>query len=356
VKSCTDIVISDLTVPPGVTLDLNLTRGSTVTFTGQTLFEFVNWSGPLIRVKGQAVTVQGAEGSLLNGQGELYWDHIGDKGPKKPQFIKIEVSEGSVFRDIHILNCPHHCIFIGSSDNITITRWIIDNSYGDHDNFTGHNTDGFDVMNTRNLIIENSTVINQDDCIAVRSGANVLIQNMYCAGGHGISISVGFSYNDTSLNTLENMLVRDSVVVRSANGIHVKTHADAADGWMRNITYENIQLSGIQNYGINVQQDYVNGSASGIAKDNIPISNLSLINITGNIVDTESKDSMQVYIKCAEEGCKDWEWSGINLQGGAKSSICTYEPEGFTCSAASQFFVQSAFGYIVFSIFYKLLI
>lgn len=73
-----------------------------------------------------------ALGSLLNGQGQLYWDHTGDKGLKKPQFMKIEVSEDSVFRNLNILNCPHHCIYIGTSDRLTITGWVIDNSYGDH--------------------------------------------------------------------------------------------------------------------------------------------------------------------------------------------------------------------------------
>jgi polygalacturonase len=34
--------------------------------------------------------------------------------------------------------------------------------------------------------------LNQDDCVAVTSGNNLTISNMYCDGGHGLSIgSVG---------------------------------------------------------------------------------------------------------------------------------------------------------------------
>ena len=42
------------------------------------------------------------------------------------------------------------------------------------------------------MIIQNNTVLNQDDCVAVTSGNNVTVRNMYCDGSHGLSIgSVG---------------------------------------------------------------------------------------------------------------------------------------------------------------------
>ncbi|CAG9853766.1 unnamed protein product [Phyllotreta striolata] len=331
VKNCKDIVVSNLVVPGGETLELYLNSGTTLTFEGITVFDHKEWSGPLIRVRGNNITIQGAPGSLLNGQGELYWDHMGDKGPKKPQFMKIEAFDGSVFKDIKIINCPHHCIYIGKSDQLTITGWIIDNSYGDHDNFTGHNTDGFDVSAATNLVIEKSTVINQDDCIALRHGANILVRNMFCSGGHGISLSTGFNYTLFEENTLYNVTVEDSVIVRSDNGIHVKTHADSFKGEIKNVTYSNIFLSGIHNYGINVQQDYVNGSATGIPNNNIPIIDLNLINIHGNVLDVYN-NSMPVYINCGKEACVNWTWSGVNVSGGREKSKCNnYEPNGYKC-------------------------
>ncbi|XP_056643059.1 polygalacturonase-like [Diorhabda sublineata] len=331
VKSCTDITIKNLVVPAGITLELDLKEGTTLTFTGVTTFEHTPWSGPLIRLRGSKITVQGTPGSLLNGQGELYWDHIGDKGPKKPQFMKIEAFDGSVIKNLNILNCPHHCIYIGRSDGLTISGWVIDNSLGDQNNFTGHNTDGFDVSAATNLIIENTSVINQDDCVAIRYGSNILVRNMYCAGGHGLSLSAGFNYTSYTENTVKNVTIRDSVIVRSANGIHVKTHADAYKGLIEDVTYENIYLSGITNFGVNVQQDYINGSSSGVPNNNIPIHNLKLINIQGNVLSTESNNAMKVYILCGNKGCEGWEWSNVNITGGAHSSVCNYIPAGYEC-------------------------
>lgn len=37
----------------------------------------------------------------------------------------------------------------------------------------GKNTDGFDVRNSTNIVIRNSVVFNQDDCVAINSGFNV---------------------------------------------------------------------------------------------------------------------------------------------------------------------------------------
>lgn len=70
----------------------------------------------------------------------------------------------------------------------------------------GHNTDGFDVSTT-DLTIEDrylkhghsfsckiysilcvSTIHNQDDCLAINKGSNIVFQRNTCIGGHGISV------------------------------------------------------------------------------------------------------------------------------------------------------------------------
>jgi len=60
--TCFNITIGDLEVPAGETLLLDLLDGATVTFTGNVTFGYVNWAGPLIRVYGNGVTIQGEEG------------------------------------------------------------------------------------------------------------------------------------------------------------------------------------------------------------------------------------------------------------------------------------------------------
>jgi len=77
-----------------------------------------------------------------------------------------------------------------------IRNLYLDNSDGDAPNNrsnglpAGYNSDGFDMSSTNNSIITDSTVLNQDDCVAVTSGNNITISNMYCSGGHGMRLAL----------------------------------------------------------------------------------------------------------------------------------------------------------------------
>lgn len=52
---------------------------------------------------------------------------------------------------------------------------------------TGHNTDAFDVSAT-GTTITGCTVLNQDDCLAINKGSNIVFTGNSCTGGHGVSI------------------------------------------------------------------------------------------------------------------------------------------------------------------------
>ncbi|MDO3398161.1 glycosyl hydrolase family 28 protein, partial [Nocardioides sp. SOB44] len=86
VQSCSALILKDLTVPAKTTLALNLKSGATLTFQGTLKWEYAEWDGPLIEIKGSKVTVVGT-GATLDGQGAKWWDGQGDKGKKKPKFF-----------------------------------------------------------------------------------------------------------------------------------------------------------------------------------------------------------------------------------------------------------------------------
>jgi polygalacturonase len=100
-------------------------------------------------------------------------------------------------RDLYIQNYPSHGINVAGVLNSTIQNIILNNSLGDAPNdisnglAAAHNTDGFDVGNSINFLLDNCKVWNQDDCVVVSDSSNVTVSNMFCSGSHGLSIAGG---------------------------------------------------------------------------------------------------------------------------------------------------------------------
>ncbi|KAG5883109.1 hypothetical protein JTB14_004643 [Gonioctena quinquepunctata] len=313
VNSCTNIVVQNLVVNAGQTLKLILKAGSTVTFVGTTSFAYAEWRGPLIWIKGDKINVIGASGHRLEGRGHLWWDGTGDSGKIKPQFMFIQATGGSTMKNINMYDCPHQCVAISDSNGLNIFNWQIDSSAGNPVNGkeVGHNTDGFDIAKSSNINIDSVVVRNQDDCVCINDGTNLKFSNLWCYGGHGLSVSAGIS-SDYNRNVVRNVLFENSHVIDSRNGIHIKSVADGGKGLMADMTFNNIQLSGISNYAINVEQNYRNnGGPSGDPNNNVPIEGLTVNGLTGTM---SGPYTVPVYILCASGACSNFRWGNINIQ------------------------------------------
>lgn len=128
----------------------------------------------------------------------------------KPKFFKANNLNDSVLDSINVQNAPKNFFSINYVNNLLVKDVICNNTAGDElqDGKTlGHNTDAFDINNADGVVIRNARVWNQDDCVAVNSGQNVLFKDGLCSGGHGGSIgSVGGRTNNVVHNiTFENV-------------------------------------------------------------------------------------------------------------------------------------------------------
>ncbi|KAJ4304727.1 hypothetical protein N0V90_000254 [Kalmusia sp. IMI 367209] len=333
VSSCTAIALSNIEVPSGKTLDLSsLKTGTTVTFTGKTTFAYYDGNIDLIKVGGTNITITAAPDAVIDGNGQAWWDGLGSNGgiSKPNHFITVSKANGaSTIKDLYIQNWPVHCFSISNCNGLSIYNITLNNTAGDAPNnrssgkAAAHNSDGFDISSCNNLTLRDSWVRNQDDCVAVTSGDNITVKNMYCNGSHGLSIgSVGGKSN----NNVTNVLFQDSVVLNSQNGARIKTNAETT-GYIANITYRNIKLQGITTYGIDIQQDYLNGGPTGEPTNGVVITNVTMENISGTVT-AKAKD---YYILCGDGSCSGFTFNNINITGGTNSS-CNFHPEGnFQC-------------------------
>jgi polygalacturonase len=170
-SSCATMVLNNVAVPSGTALDLSgLADGTTVIFEGTTTWGYKEWAGPLLQIGGNKITVKGAAGAVLNPDGARWWDgEGGNGGKKKPKFFAAHDLTDSTITDIKITNTPVQAVSINGCDGLTIIDMTIDDSAGDEGSL-GHNTDGFDIGSSNNIIIDGAKVYNQDDCVAVNSG------------------------------------------------------------------------------------------------------------------------------------------------------------------------------------------
>ncbi|KFY07161.1 hypothetical protein V492_07395 [Pseudogymnoascus sp. VKM F-4246] len=330
VASCTDIVLSGIVAPASSSIDLSkLQDGATVTFDGKTTFEKTPDSSfdPII-ISGTKVTITGAPGHVIDGNGQVYWDGLGSNGgvEKPNHFVVVKNTVDSVISNLNIQNWPVHCFTISGGSGLTISGINLDNTAGNAPNdasgdlAAAHNSDGFDISSTSGLTLENSVVNNQDDCVAVTSGSDILVTGMTCIGGHGLSIG---SIGGKSDNDLDGVTFSNSTISDSENGCRIKTNSNTT-GTVKNVVYSDITLSGITKYGIDVQQDYLNGGPTGEPTNGVDISGITFENVKGTV----DSSAYNYYILCGDGSCSDFTFTGTDITGGKSScnfpsSACT---------------------------------
>ncbi|KAI1358424.1 glycoside hydrolase [Xylaria arbuscula] len=323
---CATIVLSDVAVPSGTTLDLSdLEDGTHVIFEGTTSWGYKEWSGPLLQIKGADITIEGADGSVLDGDGSRWWDGEGSNGGvTKPKFFYAHSLTGSSsIVNINIKNTPVQAVSINGCEGLTVTDITIDNSDGD--DAGGHNTDAFDIGESSDVTITGATVYNQDDCVAVNSGTNIVFSGGYCSGGHGLSIGSVGGRDD---NTVENVTFKDSTVTKSVNGIRIKAVAGET-GTISGVTYSGIALSEISGYGILIEQNYDGGDLHGDPTSGVPITDLTVSGISGS--SGVEDDAYNIVIVCGDDACSGWTWSDVNVSGGETYGECQNVPDVASC-------------------------
>jgi polygalacturonase len=161
---------------------------------------------------------------------------------------------------MYIQNYPVHCFSISNSAGLDIYRITLNNSagYAPNNRSNGlpaaHNSDGtshfkhilsnlgyimskfdryissahriianspsylgFDLATTNNTVLRDSVVINQDDCVAVTSGNNILVTRMSCNGSHGLSIGSVGGKSSTSAQLPQSLFPSSLTIITYVN-------------------------------------------------------------------------------------------------------------------------------------------
>ncbi|EMD36930.1 glycoside hydrolase family 28 protein [Gelatoporia subvermispora B] len=300
---CTTVEIMSFTVPAGETFDLKLEDGTTVNMMGDVAFGNMTWEGPLFEISGDNVVFNG-NGHTFDGGGPFYWDGQGGNGgvTKPAPMMKIEIS--GTFTNVRVLNSPERVYSVSNPGPLTMSNLTVDNSAGNAPNSksdgqpAGHNTDGFDVSTT-DLVIEDSTVINQDDCLAINKGSNIVFQRNTCMGGHGISVA-----------------------------IRIKTDATATDASVTNVTYSGNTASQLRMFGVLIDQSYPDTLKT--PGNGVQISDINFVGAENTF--SVDSDADRIAVNCGVGSCTGtWDWSALTVTGGSAGPINNFTGiEGFS--------------------------
>ncbi|THV03533.1 glycoside hydrolase [Dendrothele bispora CBS 962.96] len=316
-QECTTVVINSFTVDAGKTFTLNPADGASVTMSGDVTFGFKNWDGPLMIVEGNDITFNG-NGHTLNGLGTEYWDGQGTGGGKtKPAPLLRINHDGGSFSNVKVLNSPARAVAIGG-DGITVSKITVDNSAGDQPNSmsdgepAGHNTDGFDIS-ADSVTVEDSVVMNQDDCLAINRGTDITFQNNQCSGGHGISIG-----SIDSDRTVSNIQITGNTVKNSMQCFRIKTDADASDSTVDGITFTDNTASGCEEFGVLITQSYPDSlgtPGTGVILSNVKFAGTNTVSVNSG------GDRLDINCGSTSSCPGTWDFSGLKITGGDAGTI-----------------------------------
>ncbi|KAG9308727.1 glycoside hydrolase family 28 protein [Chiua virens] len=309
---CMTVDINAFTVPAGETFILDLLDGTTVNVLGEIQFGNVSWAGPLFSVTGNDITFNG-NGKIWDGGGPFYWDGLGTNGGVTKPHPMMQIQISGTMSDVYVVNAPAQCFSMNNPGPLLVTGITVDDSQGNYPNGNsmglpaGHNTDGFDVS-ADNLVIQQSTVINQDDCLAINRGSNITFQDNYCNGGHGISIG-----SITSNVVVNGVVVQGNAVVNSQQAFRIKTDEVATNSTVSDVTYSDNTATNCTEYGVLITQSYP--ASLGTPGNGVIISNVNFN--PGTTTVNAASDAYVVAVDCGEGSCTGtWDWLGLETSGG----------------------------------------
>ncbi|KAJ4715814.1 Pectin lyase-like superfamily protein [Melia azedarach] len=109
------------------------------------------------------------------------------------------------------------------------------------------NTDGIHIERSSSVYVSKSHIGTGDDCISVGQGnSQITITSISCGPGHGVSVgSLGRYRNEGDVRGL---VVRDSTMTGTKNGVRIKTWANSpGSSAATNMTFENIIMKNVTN-------------------------------------------------------------------------------------------------------------
>ncbi|XP_047147375.1 polygalacturonase-like [Vigna umbellata] len=182
------------------------------------------------------------------------------------------------------------------------------------------NTNGIHIEKSTSVNVLNANIGTGDDCVSLGGGSNqVLVQNVTCGPGHGISIgSLGKHKKEESI---DGITIKGCTLKETDNGVMIKTlPSEPETVTITNLVFEDITMENVKN-PIIVDQEYCpSNQCSKKQPSKVKISKVTIKNIKGT---SATKEGM--ILDCSSVPCEDVEISNVDLKfnGTPTIAVCS---------------------------------
>ncbi|KAJ8111657.1 hypothetical protein OPT61_g5805 [Boeremia exigua] len=231
--------------------EINIWPGQTFDYPFQSASMFWRFGGSNVNIFGQG---QG----VIDGLGQKYWTALKtNPNVKRPVLFGTDGLHKSVISGLTMRNPPGWFNLYTNSTDLLITDMNL-NVESTSPNFPAKNTDGFDTYRSSRIVVQNSVVINTDDCVSFKPNTtDMIVQNIDCTGSHGISVgSLGQYQNE--IDIVENLFIYNVTLRNGSDAARIKvwpgvsagtvnSESGGGRGRVRNVKYEKVRAYNNEN-------------------------------------------------------------------------------------------------------------
>lgn len=287
------------------------------------------------------ITVTSETGSgVIDGNGQAAWDlFASDSSYQRPTLFYVDGSSNVGISNLVFKDAPN--VFhssTGGSSNVAYTNITL-SAISTSDN-EPKNTDGWDIGESTYVTINGASVLNDDDCVAFKPGANyVEVYDISCNGSHGISVgSLGSSPGST--DTVQNVYISGATMINSAKASGLKLYPGGSDygsSVVSNVTFENFVVDN-SDYAFQVQSCY--GADEDYCEENPSTAEITDVVVKGYSGTTSDAYAPVVAnIDCPADGSCGITMSDmtVNAPSGSTEYLCANTPSdlGVTCTSGA---------------------
>ncbi|GJM92329.1 hypothetical protein PR202_ga08792 [Eleusine coracana subsp. coracana] len=245
-------------------------------------------------------------GGTLDGRGRALWNckkkrgRSGHSCPAGATSLTISNSRGVEVDGVRSVDSEMFHVVVIQCERVTL-RGVTVQAPAD-----SPNTDGIHVHMSSHVAVFDARVSTGDDCVSIGPGnSNLWIERVACGPGHGISIGSLGKQQGMAMEVVQNVTVKTAWFTGTTNGLRIKTWGGSKRGVVRDVTFMDATMAGVDN-PIIIDQNYCPDDAScPSSSSSIKITDVRYVGIRGS-----SATPVAVNLDCSRSSpC-----SGISLQ------------------------------------------